>query len=284
MIFKVLLILAVLAGCTSVRKPASSDFIFKEIKPAECNPLATAVNGAHVAYWNPSVSNGKLIISTGGTGSKAIDFLEFARVATSLGYHMISVDYPNRVITTECRESNNRKCFDQFREEIVLGHPVSDIVDVNSNNSVENRIRSLLSKLAMDDPARWGEFFKKGDVIWRNVITVGNSQGAGHAAYLGKLYSVERVIMIAGPQDHFMDSAAPWVSKPGKTPGSRYYALLHRDDYYDSKKQTSVYHQLCACQDLKRVIISNKPAEDTHNVLLWPPYRDEWAQLLRLDP
>lgn len=279
-----------LTACTSLkmripsayRMPASTRvFVHKTISPKECDSAQTWGNSNHEVYWNPTLSNGKLVISTGGTRSIAIDFFEFAKVAVEQGYHVLAIDYPNKIITTDCRESKNRLCFDQFREEIVLGKQNSDLVDVDVANSIESRIKSLLRKLSKDEPERWSQFFPNGEVAWDKVTTVGNSQGAGHAAYLGKLHKLERVIMIAGPQDHFTDLPAGWVTRPGATPGDRYFALLHRDDYYNSKMQVSVYKKLCACDDLSRVIISAQRADDTHNVLLWPIYRESWAKLLR---
>jgi hypothetical protein len=252
----------------------------------EVHPQATGggikeINGPHVIYWNPARANGKLLITFGGTGAKAEDLADFAQVAVDQGYHVISLDYFNSVITTTCRDNNETPCFDQFREEIGLGHPVSSLLEVDEQNSIRNRLLRLLNFLSAQD-SHWKAFYKNNDVIWKDVVLAGNSQGSGHAAYFSKMYSVYRVILICGPQDHFKDRPAPWISKASKTPGNRYFALLHRDDYFDSKLQLDTFHLLCNCEDTSHVIVSTKDVPDTHNSLLTPLYHEEWAQLLKL--
>lgn len=251
------------------------------IHPKETNPLIKEIKGPHAVYWNPGASNHKLLITIGGTTARPEDLSDFAQTAADMGYHVISVDYFNLVITTACRDSNDDMCFDKFRREIILGEEISDLLEVDKTNSLMSRMHRLMQYLVAKDP-QWNEFYQDGDFKWEKVVLMGNSQGAGHAAFLSKLYEVSKVLMLIGPQDHFKDHAAPWIKQEGKTPGSRYFAFLHRDDYFDSKMQLACFKLLCKCQDMSHVIITAKPVEDTHNSLLTPVFKDEWKQLLSL--
>lgn len=251
------------------------------IRPEATGTAVKEIKGPHAVYWNPNYSNHKLLITIGGTTSRPEDLTEFAETAAELGYHVISVDYFNLVITTACRDSSDDMCFDKFRREIILGEEGSDLLDVNKENSLLSRLHKLMQYLVNRD-SQWSEFFEDGSFKWENVVLMGNSQGAGHAAFLSKMFAVSKVLMLIGPQDHFKTHAAPWIQKEGKTAGSRYYAFLHRDDYFDSKMQLACFKLLCKCQDLKNVIMTSKQVQDTHNSLLTPMFKDEWKQLLAL--
>lgn len=251
------------------------------IQPEATGTAVKEIKGPHAVYWNPNYSNQKLLITIGGTTSRPEDLTEFAETAAELGYHVISVDYFNLVITTACRDSSDDMCFDKFRREIILGEEGSDLLEVNKENSLLSRLHKLMQYLVNRD-SRWSEFFEDGSFKWEKVVLMGNSQGAGHAAFLSKMFAVSKVLMLIGPQDHFKTHAAPWIRKEGKTPGSRYYAFLHRDDYFDSKMQLACFKLLCKCQDLKNVIMTSKQVQDTHNSLLTPLFKDEWKQLLAL--
>lgn len=260
---------------------------FAALTTVSVEPSLTAaginqVKGPNMAYWDPAVkANGKLLITIGGTTSRPVDIHEFAAVAVQQGYRVVSVDYFNLVITTACRDLNVTDCFDQFREEIVLGNPVSDLLDVDRQNSLENRLRMFMNYLASQD-AQWNEFFKNGEIVWEKSVLMGNSQGAGHAAYLSKLHDVAGVLLVIGPQDHFKDRPAPWVLRPGLTHGDRYFSFLHRDDYFDSNLQIAIFKDLCGCSDMSRVILTSRPVQDTHNSLLTPMFTAEWIELLRM--
>jgi hypothetical protein len=269
-----------LTACASWRKPASIVASHRlVVHPLETSSGIKEIKGPHVAYWNPDLSNHKLLITIGGTTSKPEDLADFALTAVNLGYHVISIDYFNLVITTECRESKDNFCFDKFRREIALGAPVSDLMNVDEKNSIVSRLHKFMQYLVAHD-AQWKEFYENGDFKWNKIVLMGNSQGAGHAAYLSKLHEVARVVMVIGPQDHFKDHPAPWLSQEGATPGDRYYSFLHRDDYFDSKMQIACYESLCKCHNMNHVIITSRPVQDTHNSLLMPVFREEWERLL----
>jgi hypothetical protein len=211
------------------------------VNPTETDAAIETVHGPHIALYNTKVAPVHklffMIIGTGGfaTGAKEID-----SIATTMGYHAISIDYRNNVITIVCNNSPDSACFDHFRQEIMFGTPVSDSVNVDSANSIINRFTKLLAYLVKADAkGGWGEYYKNGTIQWDKVVVGGHSQGAGHAAYIGQRYKVNRVLMFSGPQDYRVafNSPALWLSKKSATPVSKYYAFLHINDPYNVKRQ-----------------------------------------------
>jgi pimeloyl-ACP methyl ester carboxylesterase len=175
-----------------------------------------------------------------GTGSAARDLYYFDTAIASLGYSVISLDYPNNVITTTCSDSHDSSCFNAFRQEIVFGTPVSPIVQVDSVNSLYNRLLAWLRYLVQHDPGHgWEEYLHDDAIQWDKIMVGGHSQGAGHAAYFGKKFRLDRVLIFSGPQDYlgYFHTPAGWLSDSSATERSRYYAFLHVRDPYDFSKQ-----------------------------------------------
>src|SRR5207249_4894448 len=85
----------------------------------------------------------------------------------------------------------------------------------------------------------WKQYIDNNQIQWENIIVAGHSQGAGHAAYLGKRFPVAKVLIFAGPQDYLNNFNAPagWLSDKSKTAASRYFAFLHVKDPFGFKKQ-----------------------------------------------
>src|SRR5690606_3166381 len=101
------------------------------------------------------------------------------------------------------------------------GTQVSPAVNVDSINSIYTRTIKLLQYLAQQYPnERWHEYLLNADEMdWSKVAVSGHSQGAGHAAYFAKHFSVERSVMFAGPNDYstYFNNAAPWLRNQGAT-------------------------------------------------------------------
>ena len=222
------------------------------IDPSVFNASIERVHAPHViAYDNQVASKHKLILMMVGTGGHSTDSRAMDSVFASWGYHVISLDYENNVITTVCSPSVDSTCFDRFRQEIITGAPVSDKVQVDSTNSLLNRFNYLLRYLVKNDPSgKWNEFFVGGHPVWNKIISAGHSQGAGHAAYLGKMFTLNRVLMFSGPQDYLDSLQKPgaWQSGKSATPPSRFFAFLHVDDPFN------VHHQIA--DDMKLMHLS----------------------------
>ncbi len=215
------------------------------VAPEQTAADIAAVHGPHLAVYDPQVaSSHRLFVFLVGTGAKAESSLAIDSAFAGWGYRAVSLDYENTVLAASCVHSADIACFDDYREAIVTGAPVSAKISVNRANSILNRLQKLLVYLAQHDSAGgWGEFVADGQPDWSRIVIAGHSQGSGHAAYIGKMFRVDRVLMFSGPQDYLegFDKPAPWQARAGATPPSRYFAFLNMNDPFN------VHHQIANC-------------------------------------
>ncbi|QEC66794.1 hypothetical protein FRZ67_05560 [Panacibacter ginsenosidivorans] len=204
-------------------------------------PGMEKIHSGHFITVNMSNRSGKkLLVSIPGTTGPADVMRSFDSVAALEGYHTISIDYPNNRNTATFINSIDKEAFNKFRQELDFGTPVSDSVNVDSLNSIVNRITKLVIYLAKTRPAEgWNNFLDHDKIIWERVTLAGHSQGAGHVSYIGHAFKVHKVIMLSGPQDFLSnyDMPAPWLSADSKTPYSSFYSFLHDDDAYNTQRQ-----------------------------------------------
>ncbi len=263
--------------------PVWAEVTSRKIDPAQTNSSIRCARGPHLALWDDGPpGNGLLLISLGGTGSRPIEMEAFDREAVALGYRALGIDYPNHVISTACLDSSQPNAFDRFRQEIVQGKAVSDLVKVDEVNSIESRIQYLLKTLASQPGQGWEAFFKDGQPDWHKIVLVGHSQGSGHAAYLGKLHPLRGVIMLGGPQD----CGAAWLSQPGRTRPDHYYSFLHRNDFFNCARQIEAGRSLmnnpeAAISESGPIIVTTRDVADPHLSLIQPIFRQVWIDLLK---
>lgn len=268
------------------------------VVPDRTDAAIQTVHGAHIAVYDPqSVSHHRLFLFLVGTGNQAISSLNIDSVFAGWGYHAISLDYENSVLAASCTHNPDSSTFDRYREAIVTGAPVSEKIQVKPADSILNRFQKLLIYLARNDPdGGWGEFLHNGQPVWSRIIVAGHSQGSGHAAYIGKLFRVERVLIFSGPQDYMdrFDQPAPWQARKGATPPSRFFAFLNIRDPFN------VHHQIASCMMLMKLSKSDalmvKPGEAVrgdHHILindfptkyhgstLLPQYENVWKYMVK---
>jgi pimeloyl-ACP methyl ester carboxylesterase len=205
------------------------------------NGIKKIYNGHLATVDDSKKSNHKLLIAIPGTGGTAYAFKHLGDVAAAMGYHAISIDYPNKRNTATLGGSPDKLVFNKFRQELAFGTPVSDSINIDTANSIVNRITKLVVYMAKTRPSEgWEQFLKNGNIVWDKVVVAGHSQGSGHAAYLGTKFKVHRVIMFSGPQDFLTayDTPAPWLSGQSATAAKNYYSLLHTNDPYNTDRQT----------------------------------------------
>lgn len=267
------------------------------IDPPQTDAAIESVHGPHLALSDPDVpSNHRLLLYFVGTGAHAEGSLAVARAFAGLGYHVIALDYENSVVAASCVHSSDSACFDAYRAAIVSGTPGSDKIHVDFSNSILNRFDKLLAYLAKEDAAGgWDEFFTDGKPAWSRVVLAGHSQGSGHAAYIAKLYSVDKVLMFSGPQDYLsdLDQPAPWESRPSATPPSRFYAFLNLNDPFNER------HQLASCEVLMhlsrpqpllvepgqtisgthQILVTDTDPKHAHNSTVSPQFENVWEYL-----
>lgn len=265
------------------------DLSVLEIPPGLTDPDISQVRGPHVALIDPQVEpNGLLLLSLGGTNSLPRDLVPFDQVAAREGYATLGLDYPNTVITTACRNSEQPDPCTLFRREIVSGEAVSDLVEVDAINSIEHRIESLLRYQAEQDPERYGEFMSESGPAWEKIVLVGHSQGSGHAGFLAKKHPVKAVILLAGPQDTTDAGPASWMTSPGATSPERYYSFLHRDDFFGSETQLEAARLLRQEPDAQPssdgrgpIIMTHNEVRDPHMSVITAQFSDLWQGLLQ---
>lgn len=250
--------------CLLVSACVSADPVVVEIDPAKTGPGIRQATGPHLAIHDSEATpNGFTLISLGGTNSNPRELLEFDRLAAAMGYRVLALDYLNSVISTDCKTD---KEFLAFRQEIVEGRPVSELVQVDEANSIENRLKHALDYLGWDED-------------WSRIVVVGHSQGAGHAAYLGKLHPLQAVLMLAGPQDTTANGPAEWLKKPGATAPARFWGFLHKQDSFGCEKQMEAIRALRISSG-PSMLLTDKKVKDPHVDVLLPVFREQWEALL----
>ena len=242
-----------LTACASV----SAQVKVLRVDPQATDAAIAEVHGPHIAVYDPQAASAhRLLVFFVGTGGRAEGSLALDSAFARWGYHAISLDYEDNVVAVSCAHSTDSACFDHYREAIVTGAPVSEKIRVDKADSILNRLDRLLVYLVQHDPnGGWGEFVADGQPAWSRMVLAGHSQGSGHAAYLAKMYEVDKVLMFSGPQDYLddLDRPAPWQALPSATPGSRFFAFLNENDPYN------VHHQMANCAVLMGVA---KPATE----------------------
>lgn len=208
---------------------------------ANATDAAYPAQDSHYIARNISEHNGKLLLYIGGTFSTPKNYEYISHFAATLGFDVINIAYLNSVLTTLLAGSSDSLAFDKFRQEICFGTQVSPAVNVDSLNSIYTRAVKLLQYLSQMSSHNWGQYLSQGDSLaWEKIVVGGHSQGSGHACYLGKFFPVERVVMLAGPNDYsaYFNNAAPWLRQPGQTPVEKHYAFLHlRDEIVPFNRQ-----------------------------------------------
>ena len=269
------------------------------IKPESTDAGIQTIHGDHLALIDTHAPQlHKLLLMIVGTGGSARDNFSFDSLAAAKGYHVISLDYKNTVVTTVCSNSEDSTCFNRFRQEIVFGESVSPLVEVDTVNSIYHRFVALLQLLAVRYPTQyWQQYIKNDVVVWSKITVAGHSQGAGHAAYLGKKFPVARVLLFAGPQDYLahFNTPAGWQFRQTATHPSQYFAFLHYKDPYDSKKQladcaalmgpyaadTLQVNPFMKIKGRPHIFITGIASSNPHGAMLQPVFANAWLYLLR---
>lgn len=288
-------------GCASLdaQADARADAQVKVLRvtPEETDAAIATVHGPNIAVYDPQVaSNHRLFVFLVGTNAKAESSLAIDSAFADWGYRAISLDYENTVVAASCVHSTDVKCFDDYREAIVTGAPVSAKISVNRADSILNRLQKMLVYLVQHDPdGGWGEFVVDGQPDWSRIVVGGHSQGSGHAAYVGKMFRVDRVLMFSGPQDFLdgFDEPAPWQGRASATPASRYFAFLNVNDPFN------VHNQIANCAALmglkkpeplmvesgkeisgEHQILVNDLTQGPHGTTLRPQFENVWKYMV----
>jgi hypothetical protein len=146
-----------------------------------------------------------------------------------MGFHVIGLVYPNDVSVQDICSGKSGDCPEGVRKEIITGQDLSPYVQVNYTNSIDNRLVKLLQYLNAAYPKEgWATYLSGNNPAWQKIVVGGHSQGGGHAAMIGQIYIVNRVLMFSATEN------ASWTTNPNATPASAYYAFADtRENNYN---------------------------------------------------
>jgi len=220
-------------GTPPTPAPASVE---RDVLPATTSAAITSNFNAHVAV-NPdpaAVARGRLFVMLPGTGGLPRFYRLILRTGAARGFHTIGLTYPNdRAVDDLCGAGATANCSGDTRREIITGSDASPAVAVDPANSISGRLLALLGWLHSSYPNEgWNRFVRAGAPDWSLITIAGHSQGAGHAAYMGKLHEFDRVALFAGPGDVGPAAGTPaaWFDLPAITPAGRQYGFGHSAD------------------------------------------------------
>src|SRR5260221_1580786 len=101
-----------------------------------------------------------------GNGKTAASFCE---LAANLGYHVISLSYPNDIAAAQFREKRDPDAFERFRMAIIQGGHTK-YISIERAESIENRlIKLLLHFKAIRPNEHWERFLNEdGTIKWES--------------------------------------------------------------------------------------------------------------------
>lgn len=241
----------ILAICLFSQPCESETLILRTVRATQTDPNISIEGRMHQVFYNPEcIQNDKLVLHFVGSYDNPNSTTFFPTLAANHGYKVIVLRYRNEVAASSaCEDSSDEFCYNKFREEIMFGNDLSEDVSVDFAGSIFNRFLQLLLYLKDEHPEEnWDSFLSElNQINWDKIILSGHSQGGGHAAYLAKLFKVERVLMFAAPNDYSntFDAPAPWVSLESLTPETDYYSFGNLlDEVVEYEKQFSVWETL----------------------------------------
>ncbi len=194
-------------------------------------PEATGAAGVnarvpHYALAPRAGASGALVVSLNGSGGSPAGVADdraknVYTAAVAEGHHVIGLSYRSDVALGQlCSRSDG--CYLPSRSTIVTGvyqpGAAEELRDAVPGEGIHARLALALRYLTLTDPqGGWGAFVQPSAdpaeaVRWADVIVSGHSQGGGHAALLGKLHAVRRIVTLSSPCDQTADAPAGWLT------------------------------------------------------------------------
>jgi hypothetical protein len=208
-----------------------------QVKPSAASSCISGIDNPHQVYVDSSATpKGLLAVFLPGTGGVPEQFPAFLQRGAARGYHTIGLSYINpQSVSDICDAADgDTNCTGLAREEGLTGKDTSSVISISSADGIEARLSALLKYLAFHRPNDgWGQYLDGQNAVrWDKVSVSGNSQGAGHAGYIGKVRKVFRVGMYAGPSDWVKktNQAPAWFSLASQTPSTAFFGYNHIPD------------------------------------------------------
>jgi hypothetical protein len=191
----------------------------------------------------PRVTDGPLLLFLPATRAKPADYRLFLRTATSVGYHVLGLDYWNRGTSVTHLCGPIPTCYTAVQQNRFDGSHPSIYSRVDPANSIVTRLHAALAYLGQHDTkGDWSRYLHGSDIRWARVVVAGHSQGGGESAYIAHRTPVQGVLMFSSPVDTFDGVPASWMGTPGRTSASRMYGFDNEHDMYFGKIFDSWQH------------------------------------------
>lgn len=220
----------------SINGPTTSSnaVVTKEywVYPSTTDPAITTFNATHfVSVQTGAVLKNVLFVNIPGTNRTPSQCKVIAQKAVSLGYHAISLTYPNTTAGNPlCGPTGDITCHSRLRREVIDGIDRHPSIAITPTNSIINRLTKLIAYMAKVQPTQgWGQYLlSSGQIDWTKVIIAGHSQGGALAGVIGRFYPVKRVIMFS-MVDFLNNGAIPdWEKLTANN--DKYYSLINMND------------------------------------------------------
>ena len=211
----------------------------------------------------------ELLLWITGTGGKGHDAQGFSSLAADLGYHVVTLMFPDDIPASACANDSDPKSFEAFRMAVIQGGHATyqdgrKEISVERSESIENRLIKLLQHLQKNRPKEnWRNFLAKtarsnggsiavaaGSITGRRTRSPDRNQTPGRPRFVLSL--LRRKITAR-------DSNAPaaWYGDASATLKGRFFAFNHHQDPKGCTPRTVV------CQNLKALGLDafGSPAE-----------------------
>lgn len=256
-----------------VSRVFNNEINVQRIKPSQTEKEINDPNGDYLVATSKTLAKkDKLVLFLPGTFGNPDDYSLLNSWLADQGYYSISISYPNdSAVVNVCKNNQDEDCAGKIREERFDGKDKSDLVNVNSVNSIENRVQKLLVYLDKTDKNNtWSQFLENGEIKWSKIIISGHSQGGAMAAYIAKKRLVDRVVMFSGPGDwdYKIEKPSKWLYEPSITPADRYFATRHARE--PSTEIIKSNFEILGLSEFgaEKEYLNNSNLNNTHQILL----------------
>jgi hypothetical protein len=232
----VLLALVATTACGDSQSPGNGAIEERRVSPAAVNPRVERWTDDHLVWLQVPVRARQIMLMLPGTYGRPENGSSIGRIAAEQGYRVVGLMYADDIaVVTACVSDPSPLCMERVRAEIIQGSDQSPHVSVDRDNSIDGRLADLLRYLDQRFPGEeWVQFLDShGGPRWDRIAVAGLSQGGGHAAFIGKLRQVPRVVMFGAPADGYNSQVAPWM-QIGATPANRHFGFRHARDPFTS--------------------------------------------------
>jgi hypothetical protein len=212
---------------------SSNVIVTKEywVYPSTTDPAITSYNATHfVSVQTGGILKNLLFVNIPGTNRTPSQCKVIAQKAVSMGYHAISLTYPNQTAGNPlCGPTGDTTCHVRLRREVIDGIDRHPSIAITPTNSIINRLTKLLIYMNKVQPTQgWGQYIVNGQINWSKVIIAGHSQGGALAGVIGRFYPVRRIIMFS-MVDFLNNGKIPdWEKLTFNN--ANYYSLINMND------------------------------------------------------